>query len=142
MDEAEAEQARAQLLAKATEDSLSRKAAQPDIVPGFKASPLSLSKCIFPIPSLPFDQYLLPMECIRTILVLSVSFSAEQWAYIFFSELEAHLFRLSELWALFHRAGGSIFHWSVKLRFLSELEALVFLNGLKALGLAHHCFGW
>ena len=79
------------------------------------------------MPSLSFDQYLLPMERIRTILVLSVSFLAEQWAYIyFFSELEAHLFCLSELWALFHQAGGSIFCWSVKLRFSSELEALVF----------------
>jgi hypothetical protein len=93
MDEMEAEQVQAQLLAKATEDSSSRKAALLDIVPGFKASPLSLSKCILSIPSLPFDQYLLPMEHIRTILVLSVSFLAEQWAYIY----------------IFLQAGGSSF---------------------------------
>jgi hypothetical protein len=130
MDEAEAEQAWAQLLAKATKDSSSRKAALPDIVTGFKVSPLSLSMCIFSIPSLPFDQYLLPMEHIHTILVLSVSFSAEQWAYIYFSPswrlIFFFFFCLLELWALFHRAGGSIFRWSMKLRFSSELEALVF----------------
>ena len=100
---------------------MSRKAALLDIVPGFKASPLSLSKCIFSIPSLPFDQYLLPMEHIHTILVLSVSFSAEQWAYInFFSELEAHLFSLVG-------AVGS-FPLGRRLNFLLEHEAQIFIR--------------
>lgn len=44
MDEAAAEQARARLVAKALEDPSSKKAALPDIVPGFKTSPLSLGK--------------------------------------------------------------------------------------------------
>jgi hypothetical protein len=48
LDEAAAEQARAQLIAKATEDSPPKKAALPDIVPGFKASPLSLGKFLLP----------------------------------------------------------------------------------------------
>jgi hypothetical protein len=46
MDEAAAELARAQLIAKDTEDPPAKKAALPDIVPGFKASPLSLGKCV------------------------------------------------------------------------------------------------
>jgi hypothetical protein len=46
MDEAAAELARAQLIAKDTGDSPSKKVALPDIVPGFKVSPLSLGKCV------------------------------------------------------------------------------------------------
>lgn len=74
MDKAEAEQAQAQLLAHAMEDSLSKRAALLDIVPGFKASLLSLSKCTFSIHSLSLDWVFLPMEHIR-----SVSCSCFRW---------------------------------------------------------------
>jgi hypothetical protein len=46
MNGAAAEQARAQLIAKVVEESSKKKAPLPDIVPGFKASPLSLGEFV------------------------------------------------------------------------------------------------
>ena len=65
------EQAQAKLLAKAMEDLLSKRTALLDIVPGFKVSPLSLSKCAFSIHSLSLDWCFLPMEHICSVPVLS-----------------------------------------------------------------------
>jgi hypothetical protein len=48
MNEAVAEQARALLVVKAADKSLPKKASLPDIIPGFKASPLSLGEYNFP----------------------------------------------------------------------------------------------
>lgn len=53
MDNAAAEHARAQLVAKAAEENAPKKTSLPDIIPGFKASPLSLGKRTLPSPTWP-----------------------------------------------------------------------------------------
>ena len=53
LDEAAAEQARARLIAKLADDPAPKKASLPEVVPGFKASPLSLRKYLVPYPSYP-----------------------------------------------------------------------------------------